>query len=143
MVSDSEGPSSDIEVLIPDYEKYVDPCSEFKWLKVIDGETIYQRTEYKFRHNMEEPEHEMAELAFELFDQFGCFQSQSKKHPVKRGSGVWSDGPNNKNTVLIEELTISPTHQQQGIGPRLPCAVQELASEKSGNFVGISWPGVS
>ncbi|EAS28001.3 uncharacterized protein CIMG_09205 [Coccidioides immitis RS] len=113
------------------------PLKEKTWCLILKALLLISKTEDTFRHNMEEPEHEMAELAFELFDQFGCFQSQSKKHPVKRGWGVWSDEPNNRNTILIEELTISPTHQQQGIGPRLACAVQELASEKSGKFVGI------
>lgn len=108
--SDSEDLPSDMEDLIPDWEYYVDSHSEFKWLEVIDGKVAHQQNNrspvkqvgdcraFLIRRNriadtfwddMEEPEDETSELAFELFDRFGCLQPQFKEYPVKRGSGVW------------------------------------------------------
>lgn len=120
--SDSENLPSDIEVLIPEWEDYVDPHSEFNWLGVIDGKVTYQQNNrspvkqvgdcraFLIRRNqiadtfwddMEEPEDETAKLAFELFDRFGCLQPQYKEHPVKRGSGVWGGELNHGDILLM------------------------------------------
>jgi ribosomal protein S18 acetylase RimI-like enzyme len=161
MYSDSEYLSSDSEDYIPDWED--DPHSEFKWLEVIRGEVTLQQNHCSttkrigdckaylirrhwiadnFWDDMEEPEHEMAELAFELFGRFGCLQPQFKDHPVKRGSGVWSDELNNGDILLIEDIRVSPGYRRQGIGSKLALAILELTSKNSREFFAITWPGV-
>lgn len=161
--SDSESLSSDIEVPIPDWEDYVDPQFEFEWLEVIDGNVTYQRNSHSpvehvgeseaflirrnriadtFWDDMNDMELGTAGLAFELFDRFGCLQSQFKEHPIKRGSGVWANELNDGDILLIEQLTVSPSCRRRGIGSMLAHANLELASKKSSKFVGITWPEI-
>ncbi|GKZ40101.1 hypothetical protein AbraIFM66950_002337 [Aspergillus brasiliensis] len=91
---------------------------------------------------MEEPEEETAELAFELFDRFGCLQAQYKSHPVKKGSGVWGDELNDGDILLISDLTVSATHRRRKIGSKLVAAILDLASKKSESFHCFAYPGV-
>lgn len=153
----------DIETVIPDWEYYIGPHSEFELLEVIYGKVTYQHdslspvdhvadsTAFLIRRNwiadtfwddMEGPEHETAELAFELFDRFGCLRPQYKEHPVKRGLGVWGNELDRGDILLIEQLTVSPTYRRRGIGSMLGRANLKLASKKSDRFFGITWPGV-
>ncbi|KAL2818211.1 hypothetical protein BDW59DRAFT_181913 [Aspergillus cavernicola] len=153
----------DLESLIPDWEMHVDPHAEFKWLEVIDGQVTHQQDSQspveqigdcraflirrdrildRFWEDMEEPEEETADLAFGLFNRFSCLQPQFKDHPVKRGSGVWGDELNNGDILLIEQITIAPTHRRRGVGCKLIRALLELASKKCSEFVGITAPGI-
>ncbi|PWY65722.1 hypothetical protein BO70DRAFT_261055, partial [Aspergillus heteromorphus CBS 117.55] len=81
MESDSEDLPEDLADLIPDWEMYIDPHNEFKWLEAISGKATYQQgSNSAVEQNMEEPDHEMAELAFDLFDRLGRLQSHFKEH---------------------------------------------------------------
>ncbi|EED18274.1 conserved hypothetical protein [Talaromyces stipitatus ATCC 10500] len=39
----------------------------------------------RFWNDMEEPDHALVELAFEVFDRYGCIQPKFKNHPIKWG----------------------------------------------------------
>ncbi|KAK6820311.1 hypothetical protein RU639_007510 [Aspergillus parasiticus] len=96
-----------------------------------------------FWEDMEAPEHQLAELAFELFDRFGSLKPHFKEHHLKRGSGVWGDELNYSDILLIHKLEVSPSHRRRGIGSKLAGAILELASKKSKRFIGITGPGVA
>ena len=147
----------DEEDLVSDWEDYVDPYPHFKWLEKIHGEVTSQRNSrsrpkqigsceaYLIRRDriadtlwddMEELEDEMAALAFELFDRFGCLKPHFKDHPVNRGSGVWNDELDYGDLLLIEEIKVSPRVRRRGIGSKLARAILELTSKKSEEFLG-------
>ncbi|EFQ96928.1 hypothetical protein MGYG_08853 [Nannizzia gypsea CBS 118893] len=153
----------DSDGVYPDWETYVDSYSAFEWLEGIEGWVTFQQNSRSsstkigfcraqlirrewiadtFWDDMEGPEHEMAELAFDLFDHFGCLKSNYKDHIVNRGSGVWNDELNKGDILLIEEIEISPGYRRQGIGSMLARAILNLASRKSKAFFGITWPGI-
>ncbi|KAJ0415614.1 hypothetical protein BJY00DRAFT_254500 [Aspergillus carlsbadensis] len=152
---------SDLEDMVSDWEDYVDPHPEFEWLEVIDGTVTHRDNSHSgdvarcraflirrnwighnFWGDMEEPEEETADLAFELFDRFGCLQPQYKSHPVKQGSGAWGDELNDGDILLINELTESVTHRRRKVGSRLVQSVLDLASRKSKKFICFAWPGI-
>lgn len=157
----SESLTSDLEIQIPDLGDYPDPYSEFKWLEMIHGEVRFQpdrcsqetpiadckaylirrkRFAETFWDYMEEPEHELAELAFELFDRFGCLQPKFKDHPIKRGSGVWKDELNDGDILLIGEIRVCRYNRRNGIGSKLAHAILELTAKKSRGFYAVTSP---
>ncbi|GKZ25972.1 hypothetical protein AbraCBS73388_001786, partial [Aspergillus brasiliensis] len=161
--SDCDDECFDLEEMCPEWEYCVDPHFEFKWLEVIDGTVTHQKNSHSpaediahcraflirkdrilkpFWEDMEEPEEETAELAFEVFDRFGCLQAQYKTHPVKQGSGAWGDELNDGDILLISELSVSATHRRQKIGSKLIEAMLDLASKKSESFHCFAYPGV-
>ncbi|KAE8313543.1 hypothetical protein BDV41DRAFT_564205 [Aspergillus transmontanensis] len=134
--SDSESPPSDIEDLIPHWQDIVDEHSEFDWLEVIEGRATYQQNSRSpvedsghcrallvrkseimdtFWEDMEAPEHQLAELAFELFDRFGSFKTTFQ-------------GASSETRIRSSKLA---------------GAILELASKKSKRFIGITGPGVA
>ncbi|OKL58029.1 hypothetical protein UA08_06455 [Talaromyces atroroseus] len=146
--TDCESLTSDLEIQIPDWEDYVDPYPNFSWLEMIHGEVRFQRDRRSqetriadckaylirrdriadtFWDDMEEPEQELADLAFELFDRFGCLQPKFKEHPIKRGSGIWKDELNYGDILLIEDI-------------RLAHAILELTVKKSRGFFAVTSP---
>ncbi|PIG87055.1 hypothetical protein AARAC_004316 [Aspergillus arachidicola] len=96
-----------------------------------------------FWDDMEAPEHQLAELAFELFDRFDSLKPHFKDHALKRGSGVWGDELRYSDILLIHKLEVSPSHRRRVIGSKLAGAILELASKKSKSFIGITSPGVA
>ncbi|KAB8225615.1 hypothetical protein BDV33DRAFT_231025 [Aspergillus novoparasiticus] len=150
--SDSESPPSDFEDLIPHWQDIVDEHSEFDWLEVIEVEEsghcralLVRKSEIMdtFWDDMEAPEHQLAELAFKLFDRFGSLKPHFKEHPLKRGSRVWGDELKYSDILLIHKLEVSPSHRWRGIGTKLAGAILELASKKSKSFIGIAGPGAA
>ncbi|KAL4882715.1 hypothetical protein BJY04DRAFT_217206 [Aspergillus karnatakaensis] len=133
----------DLGSLIPDWKYYMDPQGEFDWLEQIDGRVEYHVSQsshsppkklhvadckaFLIRRNriseifwgeMEEPEPETAELAFDLFDRYGRLQSKFRQHPVT----VFSD------------------YRRPGIGSKIIRALLDLASQKSEEFVAMIYP---
>ncbi|QKX60471.1 uncharacterized protein TRUGW13939_07616 [Talaromyces rugulosus] len=160
----SESFTSDLETQIPDWENYVDPYSDFEWLEMIHGEVVFQRNRCSretriadckaylvrrwqvadtFWDDMEEPKHELAELAFEVFDRFGCLQPKFKDHPIKRGSGVWKDELNNGDILLIGDIRVNRCNRRKGIGSKLTHAILELTAKKSRGFFAVTSPDMT
>jgi hypothetical protein len=100
---------SDYEDDFLDCESCVDCYLHFEWLEMIVGKVTLQRSEFSqetqiadckgylirrheiadsFWDAMTDLDPQMDELAFELFDRYGCLQPKFKNHPLRRGCSV-------------------------------------------------------
>lgn len=73
----------------------------------------------EFHKSMEPPHFETMNLAFTLFDRFGRLKREIFNHPIRRGSGVWSEELDDGNIVLIVTLNVDNDWQRQGVELRL------------------------
>ncbi|KUJ15383.1 uncharacterized protein LY89DRAFT_648653 [Mollisia scopiformis] len=70
-----------------------------------------------FWRDMEEPSHDMSELAFELFDRYGYLNAKFKDHCIQRGTGVWGAEMDNGPLFLIERTIVTDRDLRgKGIG---------------------------
>lgn len=159
--TNSENVASDLEGYNTDWEKYVDPCFQFEWLEMIEGEVTFQRNQYSpvtriakckaylirrsriadsFWNSMNKLEFEAADLAFEIFDRYGCLQPNFKNHPIKRGSGVWNDELNDGDILMIDDILVSRPNRRKGIGSKLVHAILDLSAKKSRVFFALTPP---
>ena len=60
----------------------------------------------KFYTEMEELSQDFVDLAFNLFDRWGCVKDDLLYHPVKKGTGVWGEELNRGKTLLFQSLTV-------------------------------------
>lgn len=120
----SQDDESDIGTCFED-----DEFAEFEWLEVMDGSVSHTRgssdpAEYKvigfcngklvrraqirdvFYSAMEEPSGGTCLLAFDLFNRYGRLRPEFKKHPVRKGLGVWNEELDVGDILLIEYLKI-------------------------------------
>lgn len=78
--------------------------NEWPWLKTFEAEEtregvpiakiLAQRIDREpiranFYFQMEEPTQDTCELAYDLFDRWGCIKDDFLHHPIKKGTGVW------------------------------------------------------
>jgi GNAT superfamily N-acetyltransferase len=98
---------------------------------------IRDRIRANFWRDMEEPCHEMSELAFDLFDRYGYLKDELKNHPVRKGSGVWGEELNKGNLLLIEYIQIDKQWRRQGLGRFVISAMIDKA-EKRGTGIGFA-----
>lgn len=77
----------------------------------------------KFYEEMGEESEYLAELAFNLFDRWGCVKDDILYHPVKKGTGVWGEELNRGKILLIQYLTAEEDARREGIGGKV---VQDL-----------------
>lgn len=91
--------------------------------KLIDREPI-RATLYR---DMEEPTKDTSELAFHVFDRWGCLKSELRDHPVKKGMGVWGAELDKSKFLFIEGLTVDEENRQRGYGRKLVEQVWENA----------------
>lgn len=140
-----------------------DEFAEFKWLEVMDGVVtcierssdgaaekrvgycegkLIRRDQIRavFYHEMEEPSRETSLLAFDLFDRYGRLRSEFKDHPIRKGSGVWSNELDTGDILLIEEIKIDKAYRRRSLGKKVVGAMLEKAREKTGQFFAIAWP---
>ena len=129
-----------------DWEEF--PSDEFPWLKTIDihikasdavdspivGECtarLIDRDQIRatFHRDMEEISNDAANLAFDVFDRWGCLKSAYQRHPIKKGTGVWGPELNSGRFLLIETLAIEEQYQRKGYGKKLFRQVWEKAQE--------------
>lgn len=54
-----------------------------------------------FYTEMEEPTQDLADLAFNLFDRWGCVKDDFLYHPVKKGTGIWGEELNRGKILLF------------------------------------------
>jgi hypothetical protein len=57
---------------------------------------------------MEEPSQDMSRLAYYVFDRYGFLKKELKEHPVRRGTGAWSDEFDIGKLFLIEYIRLDP-----------------------------------
>ena len=72
-----------------------------------------------FHSEMEEYSNDAANLAFDVFDRWGCLKSAYQSHPVKKGTGVWGPELNRGRFLLIEEMSVGERYQRKGYGKEL------------------------
>lgn len=140
-----------------------DPYSSFGWLELIDGKVTPQQTwlsqktqiaECKaylvrrheiadsFWDGMTDLGPQMAKLAFELFDRYGCLQPKFKNHPLRRGCGVWNSELDDGDILIIGDIRVSRSQRRRGIGSKLVHAILELTEKKSRSFFAMTSPEV-
>ncbi|MCJ1400991.1 hypothetical protein MMC11_004202 [Xylographa trunciseda] len=83
------------------------------WL--IDREPIRSN----FYTEMEEPTQDLSDLAFTVFDRWGCLKPEIRDHPVKKGSGVWGKEIDKGRILVIEYLAVDKEFRRQGIAKKL------------------------
>lgn len=111
---------------------------EFPWLKNYHAEEkrgdrivascVAQRIDRKaikanFYEEMGERSEDLADLAFNLFDRWGCINDDILYHPVKKGTGIWGEELNRGKILLFQSLTAEEDVRRQGIGRKV---VQDL-----------------
>ena len=94
---------------------------EWQWLKTFESEEtregvpiakmVAQRIDREpiranFYAQMEEPTHDTCELAFDLFDRWGCVKDDFLRHPIKKGTGVWGKELNEGVILLFEYISV-------------------------------------
>lgn len=72
-----------------------------------------------FYTEMEDPTQELADLAFDLFDRWGCVKDDFLYHSVKKGTGIWGEELNRGKILLFQSLTVEENLRRQGIGRKL------------------------
>lgn len=77
----------------------------------------------KFYEEMGEESEDLAHLAFNLFDRWGCVKDDFLYHPVKKGTEAWWEELNRGKILLIQSLTVEENARRQGIGRKV---VQDL-----------------
>ena len=126
------------------------PSDEFPWLKPInihikasdaaDSPSVGRCTamlidrdqiQATFHRDMEEISHDAANLAFDIFDRWGCLKSEYQRHPIKKGNGVWGPELNSGRFLLIETVAVGEHYQRKGHGKELFRQVWEKAQEMS------------
>ena len=126
------------------------PSDEFPWLKNInvhikasdaaDSPNVGRctarlidrdRIRATFHRDMEEISNDTADLAFDIFDRWGCLKSAYQCHPIKKGTGVWGPELNSGLFLLIETMAVGEQYQRKGHGKELFRQVWEKAQEMS------------
>ena len=132
------------------YDEDDEDSDEFPWLKTINihikasdaadspnvgGCTakLIDRDQIRatFHRDMEEVSNDAANLAFDIFDRWGCLKSAYQCHPVKRGTGVWGSELNSGRFLLIETMSVGEQYQREGHGKELFRRVWEKAQGTS------------
>ncbi|KAF1960977.1 hypothetical protein CC80DRAFT_501221 [Byssothecium circinans] len=130
---------------------------EFPWLLPMDGTVVlpggihagfckaqlFKREEIPgdFYTSMEEPSHELSQLAFHLFDRYGHLKKDYREHDVKKGSGVWGRELDKGVILFFDDLRIVKEERRQGLARQL--VLQMLAEARKTNpcFFAITAPG--
>ena len=150
---DSTEFSADEDIMDDDIDDEDDdefPSDEFPWLKTInihikesdaaDSPNVGRctarlidrdRIRATFHRDMEEISDDAANLAFDIFDRWGCLKSVYQCHPIKKGTGVWGPELNSGRFLLIETLDVGEQYQRKGHGKELFRQVWEKAQEMS------------
>lgn len=72
-----------------------------------------------FYEEMGEETEDLADLAFNLFDRWGCVKDDFLYHPVKKGTGIWGEELNRGKILLFQSLTAEEDARSQGIARKV------------------------
>lgn len=72
-----------------------------------------------FYEEMGEESEDLADLAFNLFDRWGCVKDDILYHPVKTGTGIWGEELNRGKILLFQSLTAEEDARSQGIARKV------------------------
>ncbi len=115
------------------------PDDEFDWLNTIVGKATYaantpdakdighacaklikrNRIRQSFHEDMEAPSQDTSQLAFDLFDCYGCLKTELIEHCVKKGSGAWGNEMDLGDILLVETVTVDKDWRRKGVGAKL------------------------
>lgn len=59
-----------------------------------------------------------SELAYDLFDRWGCVKNEFLNHPIKRGTGVWGNELNEGQILFFESINVDKNLRRRGIGTK-------------------------
>ncbi|MCJ1314513.1 hypothetical protein MMC25_008195 [Agyrium rufum] len=91
--------------------------------RLIDPDLI----RHNFYREMEEPSQDLADLAYTLFDRWGCLKQDLQKHPMKRGSGAWGEELHRDvHWLAFETISVDEAFRHQEIAKGM---VEELWSK--------------
>jgi hypothetical protein len=132
-----EGPERD-----EDDEDDEDDIKESSWLKPASGDIVLHGTSAKvaagycqaqtinrlaisrdFYNEMEEALHHLSELTYTLFDRYGHLKPEHKKHPIKKGTGVWGKELDIGRILFFDDLQIIKQYRRQGFACKLILAM--------------------
>ena len=154
---DTDGDELNADEVSSDTERSsVDEFAEWEWLEQIDGHAnvdhnvvadcdakLIRRARMRsgFWIQMEEPSEETSDLAFELFDRYGCLSREFYDHEIRKGSGVWGQELDHGDILLFENLSVEPLWRHQGIGTKIVNAILDKVRAKSSGFFAFAQPG--
>ena len=136
------GESHKAKVLFKIYLQEVDEGFE-EWMQ-----TIHVRCSYEGKHigggfgryvrrdtirpyfwrDMEEPCQELSNIAFDLFDRYGCLREDLKSHVVRKGSGVWGSELDFGSFFVIEDICVEKDWRRKGLGKQVANLLLRKAS---------------
>ncbi|RPA85165.1 hypothetical protein BJ508DRAFT_322993 [Ascobolus immersus RN42] len=85
-----------------------------------------------FWENLSGASEGLSELAFGLFDRFGCIKQEILSHPVRKGSGVWGNELSKGGILVIELVFIEDRFQRSGLGSLVVEKIIERINKKGG-----------
>lgn len=77
------------------------------------------RIRSNFWRDMEEPCQELSQIAFDVFDRYGCLRQDLKSHVVRKGSGVWGSELDHGSFFEIEDMFFEKEWRRKGLGTQL------------------------
>jgi GNAT superfamily N-acetyltransferase len=83
-----------------------------------------------FHSDMDEPDEELQDLGWTLFDKRGYFKDEYWKHPVMKGSGVWGEELGEGKFLYIRYIKVHDEWRKQGVATKLVEGLLKLASEE-------------
>jgi GNAT superfamily N-acetyltransferase len=84
-----------------------------------------------FWRDMDEPSRDMSDIAFGIFDRYGCLQANLKEHCVRRGTGVWGSELDIGPLFLIERVEVTDREwRRKGLGRAMVNALIQKAQKK-------------
>ena len=85
-----------------------------------------------FWRDMEEPSQDMADIAFGLFDRYGCLKAKFKNQSVQKGTGVWGEELDYGLLLFIERVEITDREwRRNGLGKAMITLLIQKAEKKS------------
>ncbi len=83
-----------------------------------------------FHSDMDEPDRELQDLGWKLFDKRGYLKEDMWKHPIMKGTSVWGEELGYGKFLYIAHVKVSGTWRKQGVATKLVEGLLKLAAEE-------------